>query len=79
MQTVEPLSADVAPYGVGVQQRERGGRAVFGHTGSTMGFNGEVFIDASTGLCVAVQTNDFFGTREAVALPLWEALAATGH
>ncbi len=79
MVAITPLSKELDPYGLGVQISERGGRTAVGHTGSTMGFNGELFLDASSGVCVAVQTNDFLGSHEAVALPLWDALAAAGY
>ena len=63
-------------YGLGTMIDPRGGRAVVGHTGSTMGFNGEVYIDRDSGICVAVLTNDFFGVRKAVARKVWDVLLA---
>jgi D-alanyl-D-alanine carboxypeptidase len=78
MQTVTPLSAAVDPYGLGLMLPVRAGRALAGHTGSTMGYNGELFIDPESGTCVAVQTNDFVGEPAAVALPAWDELAAAG-
>jgi D-alanyl-D-alanine carboxypeptidase len=79
MQTVTPLSAAIDPYGLGLMLPVRGGRALAGHTGSTMGFNGELFIDPQSGTCVAVQSNDFVGEPSAVALPIWDVLAAAGQ
>ncbi len=61
-------------YGLATYLRRKGGRDVVGHTGSTMGFNAEMFIDLSTGDCVTVLSNDFFGEPEAVGNPLWERL-----
>jgi D-alanyl-D-alanine carboxypeptidase len=61
-------------YGLGVDRSKRGGRQVVGHTGSTMGFQSEVFYDPANGDCVAVIANDFFADPTAVAAPLWEAL-----
>lgn len=68
-----------ASYGLGLQWRGHGDRDVAGHTGSTMGFNGELFVDPETGVCVAVQTNDFFGASEPVSDRLWDAVTASGH
>ncbi len=62
------------PYGIGLMSTNRGGIEVMGHTGSTMGFTGEVFIHRGSGLCVAVQTNDFFGSPGAFSVPLWQIL-----
>lgn len=62
------------PYGLGLRSAVRGGRDVIGHTGSTMGFRGELFFDRATGVCVAVQTNDFTGHPIPVADALWSAL-----
>lgn len=76
----EPVPAGAAEdYGLGVRRTERAGRAVVGHTGSTMGFNGEMFIDRASGACVAVQTNDFYGEHEAIAEPIWQALVDAGY
>ncbi len=74
MSTPSPQSLadpDREPYGLGLRHAVRGGRAVIGHTGSTMGFRGELFFDRATGTCVAVQTNDFFGRQIPVAEALW--------
>ncbi len=62
------------PYGFATQQATRGGRSVVGHTGSTMGFKGELFIDLETGVCVAVLLNDFVSTPSAIAQPAWSAV-----
>lgn len=70
-----PQSIDVSdPYGFATQQATRGGRAVVGHTGSTMGFKGELFIDLETGACVAVLLNDFVSTPSAISQPAWAAV-----
>jgi D-alanyl-D-alanine carboxypeptidase len=61
-------------YGLAVYLTTRGGRPVVGHTGSTMGFNVEMFFDRVHGDCVTVLTNDFFGNPLAVAEPVWELL-----
>ena len=45
-----------------------------GHTGSTMGFKGELFIDLETGVCVAVLLNDFVSTPSAISQPAWTAV-----
>lgn len=83
MQTVEAMSVPTAQsmgaedhfsYGLGIMQAERGGRPVAGHTGSTMGFRGEVFFDRESGACVAVQTNDFTARQIPVADALWSVL-----
>lgn len=76
----EPVPEDSSEdYGIGVRRLQVAGRLVHGHTGSTMGFNGEMFIDRSTGVCVAVQTNDFLGVHEAISEPIWQALSDAGH
>jgi CubicO group peptidase (beta-lactamase class C family) len=79
MMTESEHSAEPNRYALGLAFEERGGRLAVGHTGSTMGFNGELFIDPNSGLCIAAQTNDFFGEPSAVAVPLWEALAGAGY
>lgn len=73
--SAESMQAGSA-YGLGTMIDHRGGRVVVGHTGSTMGFNAEVYIDRSSGMCVAVLTNDFFGVRKAVGQKVWEVLIA---
>ncbi|MCB9657004.1 MAG: beta-lactamase family protein [Sandaracinaceae bacterium] len=70
--SAESISAGDA-YGYGTQLRTRGGRPVVGHTGSTMGFRGEVFIDLESGVCVAVLLNDFVSTPTAISEPAWVA------
>ncbi len=64
------------PYGLGTMLEQRAGRTVAGHTGSTMGFNAEVYIDRTSGICVAVLTNDFFGVRKQIGQKVWEVLIA---
>jgi len=64
-------------YGAGLQQMARAGRTVVGHTGSTIGFNGELFVDPADGTCVALLTNDFMARRQPLADALWGSL--TGH
>lgn len=61
-------------YGYAVYGRERGGRAVVGHTGSTMGFRSDLFFDPADGTCVAVLSNDFLGKPALAAERLWRAL-----
>ena len=63
-----------ASYGLGADLQVRGGRQVVGHTGSTMGFKGELFFDRANGDCVAILTNDFFGHPTEISLPIWDAL-----
>lgn len=70
-----PQSIDASdPYGLATQRATRGGRQVVGHTGSTMGFKGELFIDLETGVCVAVLLNDFVSTPSAISQPAWTAV-----
>lgn len=73
--TPQSLEASDA-YGVATQRATRGGRDVVGHTGSTMGFKGELFIDLETGVCVAVLLNDFVSTPSAISQPAWTAVWA---
>ncbi len=70
------LDGQTTTYGFGTALAQRGGWEVVGHTGSTMGFRGEAFIQLDTGICVAVLSNDFFGEQDALAHPLWAAIAA---
>ena len=63
-------------YGYATQHTLRGGGSVVGHTGSTMGFRGELFIDLESGVCVAVLLNDFASTPASIAQPVWQALRA---
>ena len=76
---VTPSAASIAagdPYGLGTMIETRSGRTLAGHTGSTMGFNAEAYIDRSSGICVAVLTNDFFGVRKQIGQKVWEVLLA---
>ncbi|MEZ4267358.1 MAG: serine hydrolase domain-containing protein [Myxococcota bacterium] len=66
-----------AAYGLGSYLDTRGGVSVVGHTGSTMGFRGEVFIHLASGTCVAVLSNDFFATTRPMAQAVWSALNAS--
>lgn len=61
-------------HGLGVRHTIRGGRPVVGHTGSTMGFRGELFYALDTGTCVVVLTNDFFARPTDLAQALWAVL-----
>lgn len=79
MRTPGTVSKGTSRYGLGLGWQKRGGRDTLGHTGSTMGFNGELRIDPDTGVCVAVQTNDFLGDHAPAAIAVWDVLAATGH
>lgn len=63
-------------YGLGVLHSRRAGLAVVGHTGSTMGYRGELFLHRETGVCVAVLTNDFLADPEELAEPVWTALVS---
>ncbi|MFN0245800.1 MAG: serine hydrolase domain-containing protein, partial [Kofleriaceae bacterium] len=76
MWTVEstPPDGSNTNYGVATYLRRKGGLDVVGHTGSTMGFNAELFIEPTSGDCIAVLSNDFFGEPEVVAEPLWELI-----
>ena len=71
-----PTDGTNTNYGVATDLRRRGGIDVVGHTGSTMGFNAEVFIDPTSGDCIAVLSNDFFGEPDVLAQPLWELVAS---
>jgi D-alanyl-D-alanine carboxypeptidase len=74
---VTPSAESIAAgerYGLGTQLTSRAGRPVVGHTGSTMGFKGEVFVDLASGVCVAVLLNDFVSTPSAISRPAWEAV-----
>lgn len=61
-------------YGLGVRRTTRAGLVVHGHTGSTIGFRGEAFVDLASGACVAVLTNDFTAKPLRLSEPAWEAL-----
>ncbi|MGE0396855.1 MAG: serine hydrolase domain-containing protein [Kofleriaceae bacterium] len=71
-----PADGTNTNYGVATDLRRRGGIDVVGHTGSTMGFNAEVFIDPASGDCIAVLSNDFFGEPDVLSQPLWELVAS---
>ena len=75
-----PISIGVADarygYGIGTRHTTRGGREVIGHTGSTMGFKGELFIDPASGACVALLTNDFTSVPSEISRPAWDAVVA---
>jgi len=76
----EALLLDGTPtgYGLGTYLSVARGavapRGVVGHTGSTSGFRGEVFVDLATETCVAVLTNDFLAHPDRVADLVWDAL-----
>ncbi len=76
MTAIDPRSPANEQYGLGIRWTTRGGRAVAGHTGSTIGFRGELFRDPVDGTCVAVLTNDFFATQTALSEPIWQAITA---
>jgi D-alanyl-D-alanine carboxypeptidase len=71
--TVLP-SGKVIDYGFGIRYRQRGGREVIGHSGLTLGFEAEVFLDAGDGTCVAALANDFDADAQQAAGPVWSAL-----
>lgn len=73
--TPQSIASGIDLYGLGTMQVTRGGRTVFGHTGSTDGFRAEVFIELDSGICVAVLANDFFSAPKSVSEPIWQALA----
>ena len=77
MLTPDPLSIDAGmrAYGYGTRYALRNGVEVVGHTGSTMGFNAEVFLHLGSGVCVAVLTNDFVGKPSEIAHPAWALVA----
>lgn len=62
------------PYGYGIQRMQRAGWAVVGHTGSTMGFRGELFFEPTSHTCVAILTNDFFAEVGGFSDSVWEAV-----
>lgn len=75
LMTTETVAGDApTEYGLGSYLYMRDGRAVVGHTGSTMGFNAELFIEPPTGDCVAILTNDFQGAPGLLAERLWALL-----
>lgn len=63
-------------YSTGLTHTQRAERDVMGHTGSTMGFKGEMFVDRETGACVAISTNDFLSTPLDLSHAIWGALDA---
>ena len=70
-----PLTGeDATGYGLGARFLEIDGRELVGHTGSTMGFNSNLFIDPTTGICISTFVNDFFGNPEAVSDLVWRAI-----
>jgi D-alanyl-D-alanine carboxypeptidase len=72
----QPPDGTNTNYGLATYLRRKGNRDVVGHTGSTMGFNAEVFIEPVGGDCIAVLSNDFFGEPEVLAEPLWDLLGS---
>lgn len=73
--TVLPDGREV-PYGLGVQLRTWDGAEQWGHTGSTMGFQSELFADAETGEAIAVLVNDFNAEATDVGLAIWSTVTA---
>ncbi len=70
-----PLTGeDATGYGLGARFLEIDGRELVGHTGSTMGFNSNLFIDPTTGICISTFVNDFFGNPEAVSDLVWQTI-----
>ena len=67
----------VVNYGFGLEHRTRGGRPVLGHSGSTWGFESEVYVDPASGLCVVGLVNAFRGEPSAVTGPVWDAAVGT--
>ncbi len=63
-------------YGLGFFVQEGPGGLAIGHTGSTMGFQSDLFQDAATGVVVAALVNDFTAEASDVALGLWEVALA---
>lgn len=77
MLDVMPIpDSDDEAYGLAVRRVTRGGVVVHGHTGSTIGFRGEAFMDLASGVCVVVLTNDFLAVPAKLADPLWAAIGA---
>ncbi len=78
----EMLEPDVASvlahddYGLGIMRRTQSGTYLAGHTGSTMGFRGELFFDLETGACVALLTNDFLAEPRRLSGELWDEVRA---
>lgn len=64
----------VTGYGLGTMVETRGGIHVVGHNGQTLGFQTELFIDPTSGLCVSVLANDFSARPEALGVPAWALL-----
>ncbi|MBD90541.1 MAG: hypothetical protein CL940_09400 [Deltaproteobacteria bacterium] len=58
-------------YGAGTEILTHAGRDVYGHTGSTVGGQCEIYIEPFSGACVALMTNDFFATPKAANAAIW--------
>lgn len=61
----------VVDYGAGTEILTQQGRDVFGHTGSTVGGQCEIYIEPDSGVCVALMTNDFFATPKPANSAAW--------
>jgi D-alanyl-D-alanine carboxypeptidase len=58
-------------YGAGTEVHTQGGRDVFGHTGSTVGGQCEIYFEPESEVCVALMVNDFFATIKPTNTALW--------
>jgi len=58
-------------YGLGTQILDHEGRDLFGHSGATVGGQCFVYIEAESGACIALMSNDFFATPGAASDSLW--------
>jgi D-alanyl-D-alanine carboxypeptidase len=68
----------VVGYGLGISLHDRGGEPAIGHTGSTMGFQSDMFCRASDSeLCVAALCNDFGSEASVIAQAAWDELPTT--
>ncbi len=77
MQTAHVLNDGTkTSYGLGLSLPQRAGRPVMGHTGSTLGFKGELFVDTARKTCVALLTNDFTAEMQHISNAIWQTLDA---
>lgn len=72
--SAQSIASGDEEYGLGVRTTTCAGRTVLGHTGSTMGFRADLFLEPTTGICVAVLANDFFSAPAIVAEAVWAVL-----
>lgn len=58
-------------YGAGTEIHTQSGRDVFGHTGSTVGGQCEIYFEPESEVCVALMANDFFATTKPANAAIW--------